>query len=572
MELNQQRSHGIRQRDSLHGIAQGMDSSTRSSGKQLENVEFTFPQTTAAHFTGVVDDKLEGVKEGYDTNIGETQNESGLSHSHHHSTDNHHKGLKDTNENLVSHSDLANIDTNMFVRDAMMKAGLAYDEDGSSKDHDGTNADNEESLAVEEVNRAVTQAVAAVSRGASIVDGNDGVDADAVTDAAVIAAAVAAAEDAVRKRMQSYLVEHDLVPEEEDSENDSNSLTKGSLKRNFKKVEVDVKNKKRKRKKDSAIDQETDNSEEIFNLKIQEAIEKVRQGVDFGSFDPKKFNKEETELIDKFVKEFESIANITHETFLKRIWGNERRKDKFWDILQQLLPARTRSSLYKHVRRTYHIFEKRGIWSAEEDAKLAELGKNHEGNWKYIGEELKRMPEDCRDRWRNYVKCGSSRNVNKWTVEEEKKLDDIVSKLKETATTINWTVVSEMMDGRRSRIQCRYKWKKLRRAESVEKLSQMDSETQRWLINRLSEHTKKPERNGLADVNWDILAGESRVAIKSNPIEWSGEDFQTLWEKLSTGVKLRDKSVSKLGFHAEVAHLAADVAQLVEEEQKVFVS
>ena len=542
----------------------------QQKGKQIEGVEYIFPQTTAAHFTSVVEDdsntfaspkrrKIKSSEEFTTTMARKPAVASDVDNRKDKQDTSDTKSLKNADENGNADTDITNIDTNMFVRDAMMKAGLTYDEDGGSKDNEVRSVDNDESLAVEEVNRAVTQAVAAVS-GNAASDIGSGVDITA--DAAVIAAAVAAAEDSVRKRMQSYIVEGD----------DDGGTTKRKLSKGKTKANGEGKPKKRRGKKDIVAAQLQDDSERAYNEKIKAAIEKVREGVEFASFDLKKFNKEETDLIDKFIKEYETISDITHEMFLNRIWGNERRKDKFWDILQQLLPSRTRSSLYKHVRRTYHIFEKRGIWTPEEDAKLAELCKTHEGKWKYIGEEIKRMPEDCRDRWRNYVKCGSLRNVNKWSVEEEGKLDSIVSKMREVSKTVNWTIVSELMDGTRSRIQCRYKWKKLRRAESVKKLSQMDSNTQRWLVARLIDHTKKPSHNDLADVDWDSLAAESKSVSKDNPAEWTGEDFQTLWEKLSTGVRARDKSVAKQGFHAEVAQLAAEVAQLVEEEKKAFVA
>lgn len=170
------------------------------------------------------------------------------------------------------------------------------------------------------------------------------------------------------------------------------------------------------------------------------------------------FTKEEKNAIDIFVKKYQIIESISSAEFLDRIWSNERKRDKFWDNLQKVLPYRTRPSLYKHVRRTYHVFKKRGVWSFEEDNQLRELQQKYDGKWKAIGEQMKRMPEDCRDRWRNYLKCGQDRNTNKWSVEEERILEDIVGSME---GVVNWTKVSELMNGKRSRIQCRYKWNKI---------------------------------------------------------------------------------------------------------------
>jgi hypothetical protein len=128
-----------------------------------------------------------------------------------------------------------------------------------------------------------------------------------------------------------------------------------------------------------------------------------------------------------------------------------------------VLPNRTRASVYKHVRRAYHVYHKRGKWSPEEDIQLGELVNEKGAQWKLIGMEMHRMPEDCRDRWRNYVKCGNARHQNKWTPEEEELLQQVVTRMMEEAgpNNVNWTLVSDKMNGTRSRIQCRYKWNKL---------------------------------------------------------------------------------------------------------------
>lgn len=85
------------------------------------------------------------------------------------------------------------------------------------------------------------------------------------------------------------------------------------------------------------------------------------------------------------------------------------------------------------MRRKYHIFEQRGKWTAEEEQELAKLCAEKEGQWAEIGKTLGRMPEDCRDRWRNYVKCGTNRASNRWSVEEEELLKKVISDMLEEA-------------------------------------------------------------------------------------------------------------------------------------------
>ncbi|KAK9464663.1 hypothetical protein V1512DRAFT_267869 [Lipomyces arxii] len=177
------------------------------------------------------------------------------------------------------------------------------------------------------------------------------------------------------------------------------------------------------------------------------------------------FTDDEILTLDHFMQLYQAEHGIDDAELRRRVWANERKKDNFWDAVASALPLRTRASVYKHVRRRYHPYEQRGKWTSQEDEGLRQLVEQHGAQWKIIGRQIGRMPEDCRDRWRNYVKCGTSRGQNKWSVEEERKLVEIVNRIRfsEPGADINWTVVSERMGGIRSRIQCRYKWKKLHR-------------------------------------------------------------------------------------------------------------
>lgn len=637
----------------------------------IDDVEYGFPQTTAAHFTDVVEDqsnvgsgkrrkvdrknqrktfksekeqtaKLRHSSEGQKDNIEKTaasfyikhteegddevemNSKIGVANSQHNVPGNKdHEIHKIVNETKNSHHqlddhlvekeednvdpELANIDTNAFVHDAMLDARalvslnsldyLRNRNEGKSgfegEDSRGQEEVDDENLAVEAVNRAVNQAVAAVHAGGdargdedksdnSQVDGdvNDLVnDNNNEPDADVIAAAVVAAENSVRKRIQSvglpssvsdgdkqlfeiFQKEHNKsVGDGEDvvGATDPNAplVTRHGIKNNRVLSKLGSKassSKKSTKKKSKEVKVEESEESVLEKEKIAEAISKAQKLI---SDQPKgrSFTKEEADAIEVFIKEYEKIHDMTHEKFLQRIWGNERKKDKFWEILHSVLPNRTRSSLYKHVRRTYHIFEKRGVWTADEDLRLAQLAKTCEGKWRLIGEELKRMPEDCRDRWRNYVKCGSKRNVNQWTIQEEFQLKSIVARVLEeerrrlreealrnaaaagagavdekradgsgpagggsaqesrlkqareaqVSPTINWTTISELMGGTRSRIQCRYKWKKIMKNESVKKLREMGHDTKLWMlysIKRLSENDPNIEAN----LDWNALA------------------------------------------------------------------
>lgn len=220
---------------------------------------------------------------------------------------------------------------------------------------------------------------------------------------------------------------------------------------------------------------------------------------------PRKFSSQEIDGVEHFIQGYCKIHNWSRKDACARIWSSKRQKDNFWEALTRVLPYRSRASVYKHVRRQYHVFSVRAKWTPQEDAELSQWGQTHEGKWKQIGEAMGRMPEDCRDRWRNYVKCGDNRSSNSWLAQEEQQLCDIVGQLLQEADldmAINWTVVSERMNGSRSRIQCRYKWTKMQKRKSLMKTAEMSDEIRSWLLYKLRD-TGYPD---VESVDWKLLA------------------------------------------------------------------
>ncbi|CUM68448.1 uncharacterized protein PRCAT00006172001 [Priceomyces carsonii] len=260
---------------------------------------------------------------------------------------------------------------------------------------------------------------------------------------------------------------------------------------------------------------------------------------------PRIFSSEEIAAVDHFITGYCHLHKLTRKDICNRIWSNERKKDNFWELLTRVLPYRSRASVYKHVRRQYHVFDVRAKWTKEDDELLRKLASTKEGNWKEIGEIMGRMPEDCRDRWRNYVKCGENRVLNKWSEDEEKKLKDIVTDMvsqpsaKDKQQAINWTIVSERMNGVRSRIQCRYKWNKLLRRESAVRSSFMNEETRVWLLQKLLRLGFQT----LETIDWDYIAHlyieERKNANKKDETDdnWSSSDFKVVFEKMKSDLK-----------------------------------
>lgn len=260
----------------------------------------------------------------------------------------------------------------------------------------------------------------------------------------------------------------------------------------------------------------------------------------------KLFLAEEIEALDRFIGAYCEINKMTRREVCERVWCNERKKDDFWEALQKVLPHRSRASVYKHVRRLYHIFDVRGKWTEAEDLELGTLAAEKDGQWKTIGHLMGRMPEDCRDRWRNYVKCGTSRSSNKWSDSEEEKLRTIVAEMLRIPTEdnqplpVNWTIVSDRMGGIRSRIQCRYKWNKLLKREATSRASQIDLGDRIWLVSRIKDlgYTTSGQV-----IDWHLLATLYARAVANGTAGhaggeyWQGNDFKICFERMRSSIR-----------------------------------
>jgi hypothetical protein len=150
----------------------------------------------------------------------------------------------------------------------------------------------------------------------------------------------------------------------------------------------------------------------------------------------------------------------------------------FWDHLCEEIDV-PRLKLQQFCRRKFHNFE-RGPFTEQEDADLRRLHEQNPGKWKQIGQTLNRFPDDCRDRWRNYLICGENLKRESWRKEEEDALrtavEECIQAIKEGRRTagqeqdasaddealVDWQTVSQKMGRTRSRLQCQTKWKSIK--------------------------------------------------------------------------------------------------------------
>ncbi|CCF57051.1 hypothetical protein KAFR_0C00560 [Kazachstania africana CBS 2517] len=231
------------------------------------------------------------------------------------------------------------------------------------------------------------------------------------------------------------------------------------------------------------------------------------------------FLKTEQDLINEFVLTFLKLNNITMKQFNSLIWSENDKNEieklvkmKFWKSIYKIFNYRLNSSIYKHVRRKYNNFNNH--WNDELDERLFQLCHDEklEGQWSKIGKLLDKLPDDCRDRWRNYVKVKDTKNSSKkWSPNEEAKLLRIVNESLHKDQSANWGHVSQLMGGARSRIQCRYKWNKLHQQDSLVRINSLSSEKLIMFFNKIkSLNTDEYEK-----IDWDSLANKDLT-----PMDW----------------------------------------------------
>ncbi|WBW72688.1 RNA polymerase I transcription termination factor/ RNA polymerase II transcription factor Reb1 [Schizosaccharomyces osmophilus] len=216
------------------------------------------------------------------------------------------------------------------------------------------------------------------------------------------------------------------------------------------------------------------------------------------------FGVQETAIIAQEVRNFILEQGWTEYQFCNQIWAGKCPKPirSFYSNLYKKLSHRDAKSIYHHVRRAYNPFEERCVWSKEEDEELRRNVLEHGKCWTKIGRKMARMPNDCRDRWRDAVRFGDRLKRNAWSLDEETQLLQIVAELRnreDMSSDINWTLVAQLL-GTRTRLQCRYKFQQL--TKSAPKFELQDNV---WLLERIYNSLVKYGDQ----IHWDAIVREA---------------------------------------------------------------
>lgn len=305
------------------------------------------------------------------------------------------------------------------------------------------------------------------------------------------------------------------------------------------------------------------------------------------------FKDSEVSKLDDLRDRYCRANNLTTWQFNQMIQSNvrmNRAAKELWDEIHEITPYRTRMSTMRFCRRRYHNFSARGTWTHSEDESLKHAVAVKGKSWKAVGEMIDRFPEDCRDRYRNYHVNAEHRNREQWTESEVRNLcsavydcmllmkeerkqaraerfhgrdipdsepesDEEIRELK----LINWQAVSDRMGhsgGGRSRLQCSFKWGKLKTADRDKYLKEVEAairgkrqaqngkrkRTSPW---RLARALRKL-RNLKAGDRYDFLQALSTCgATQEDKIPWRAlgdEGFRARWptiERKAAWVKFK---------------------------------
>lgn len=305
-----------------------------------------------------------------------------------------------------------------------------------------------------------------------------------------------------------------------------------------------------------------------YNLELSALIKKTSlffKNMSQSNDNSPKYTNEENKIIYIVVNKFIKTFKLSKDHFLSIVWfkkddsiitgdddndnNNTSDNDKyfyniFWNSMYKILSHRSARSIKLHLKRLFNNFSKRGNWTREEDQILKKCCDDKElmGQWQKISFILNRMPEDCRDRWRNYVIYQDKQLSNKWDKNEEIKLKKIVKiYLNEIVTNnnidgdpfkneklfnklINWTDVSQLMGHTRSRVQCRYKWNKLLQRDLKKKIQDMNSDDMSWIFHQLKDYKTFKE------IDWE------QISKKSNN-KWSTKELKLCYDRQIKKIK-----------------------------------
>jgi hypothetical protein len=271
-----------------------------------------------------------------------------------------------------------------------------------------------------------------------------------------------------------------------------------------------------------------------------------------------KLTFEQLGAIDRAVQTYRQMHDLTQfkmNELIQSAHGSVESKN-FWQSVRDAIPELPHRKVYDTCRRQFHNFECRGSWTKEQDEELRDAYARFPQKWKQIGELINRFPEDVRDRWRNYLICGDKLRKDYWDKEEEDQLREVVADCVETLrenrrlakepsigrdsleALVDWQVVSQKMNGVRSRLQCSGKWKQIKEREDSNDERLEAITTTDW---RAEEATREAQTMSGVEILQLLVAIRDSGAGKESNIPWLliTEALQKLGKRMALKVCFR---------------------------------
>ncbi|KAF2213545.1 hypothetical protein CERZMDRAFT_96378 [Cercospora zeae-maydis SCOH1-5] len=196
------------------------------------------------------------------------------------------------------------------------------------------------------------------------------------------------------------------------------------------------------------------------------------------------FTQEEKELADKIFDSVMQKDGLSSAQLIAQV-QNWKTCGRFKTDMVAAFSDRTVDSVRKFCQRRYHG-QQRGPWTSEDDEALRSAYARCPGQWTAISDFVGRTAPDCNDRWRNHLESDQF-VVGPWTVEEEEQLlaavEECIDEIKKEnrddraflrdrerlEAMINWRVVADKLEGKRTTKRCREKYFKLRASQAKAK-------------------------------------------------------------------------------------------------------
>ncbi|PIA96164.1 RNA polymerase I termination factor [Cercospora beticola] len=207
------------------------------------------------------------------------------------------------------------------------------------------------------------------------------------------------------------------------------------------------------------------------------------------------FTQEEKELADKIFESAMQKEGLSEAQLMAQV-QNWKTCGCFKTDMFAAFSDRSVESVRKFCQRRYHG-QQRGPWTPEDDEALRSAYARYPLKWTAISDLVGRTAQDCKDRWRNHFEF-AHKVLGPWTIEEEEQLlaaveecidvikneqrDDraLLRDRERLEALINWKVVSDKLEGKRTTKRCREKYLKLRASQAKAKNNDVSwSTTQR---------------------------------------------------------------------------------------------